>query len=108
MSQINNQRIAKNTILLYIRTFFVMIITLYTSRVILRVLGVEDYGVYQVIGGLVAMFSVISGALSTAISRFITYEIGNNNQDKLKKIFATSVVIQLIIAAGVFILAEVI
>lgn len=108
MSQINNQRIAKNTILLYIRTFFVMIITLYTSRVILRVLGVEDYGVYQVIGGLVAMFSVISGALSTAISRFITYEIGNNNQDKLKKIFATSVVIQLIIAAVVFILAEVI
>ena len=85
-----------------------MIITLYTSRVILRVLGVEDYGVYQVIGGLVAMFSVISGALSTAISRFITFEIGNNNQEKLKRIFATSVVIQLIIAAIVFILAEVV
>lgn len=106
-SQINNQRIAKNTILLFIRTFFVMIISLYTSRVILRVLGVEDYGVYQVVGGLVAMFSVISGALSTAISRFITYEIGNNNAEKLKRIFATSVIIQIVIAVIVLILAEV-
>lgn len=84
-----------------------MLITLYTSRVVLRVLGVDDYGIYQVIGGLVAMFSVISGALSTAISRFITFEIGNNDQEKLKRIFSTSVIIQIVIAGVVLILAEV-
>ena len=66
----NNKRIAKNTMLLYIRTFLVMLISLYTSRVVLQVLGVEDYGVYQVVGGMVAMFAVISQSLSSAISRF--------------------------------------
>ena len=69
----NNKRIAKNTLMLYVRTLFVMVISLYTSRVVLQVLGVEDYGVYQVVGGLVAMFSVISSSLSSAISRFITF-----------------------------------
>ena len=75
MSQIseNNKRIAKNTVLLYFRTLFIMAITLYTSRVILNALGVEDYGIYNVVGGVVAMFSLISGSLSNAISRFITF-----------------------------------
>ena len=72
-SQSNNRRIAKNTVLLYFRTLFIMMITLYTSRVILNQLGVEDYGIYNVVGGVVAMFSVISAALSSAISRFITF-----------------------------------
>ena len=69
----NNKRIAKNTLLLYIRTIFLMLITLYTSRVILEQLGVDDYGIYNVVGGVVAMFSVISSALSSSISRFITF-----------------------------------
>ena len=105
-NQINNQRIAKNTVLLYVRTLFVMIISLYTSRVILQALGVEDYGLYQVIGGMVAMFSVISAALSTAISRFITFEIGKGDINKLKRIFSTSIIIQVLISAIVFIMAE--
>jgi len=63
----NSKRIAKNTLLLYIRTFMIMAITLYTSRVVLNVLGVENYGIYNVVGGVVAMFSVISGSLSSAI-----------------------------------------
>ena len=105
-SQINNKRIAKNTILLYIRTMFVMVISLYTSRVILQVLGVEDYGVYQVVGGLVAMFSIISSSLSNAISRFITFEIGSGNTEKLKRIFATSILIQIGISILVVIVAE--
>lgn len=104
-SQINNKRIAKNTLLLYIRTLFVMAITLYTSRVILQVLGVDDYGIYQVIGGFVVMFSVISSSLSASISRFITFEIGRNNTEKLAKIFATSLLIQIIIAVVIFIVA---
>lgn len=78
MSQVtdNNKRIAKNTLLLYVRMLFMMIVSLYTSRVILNALGVEDFGIYNVVGGVVAMFSVISGSLSTAISRFITFELG--------------------------------
>lgn len=107
-SQINNQQIAKNTILLYGRTLFVMIVSLYTSRVILEVLGVENYGVYQVVGGMVSMFAVISNALSIAISRFITYEIGVGNKERLKRVFSTSIVIQIIISIIVLILAEII
>ena len=85
-----------------------MIITLYTSRVILKALGVEDYGVYQVIGGLVAMFSVISNALSSAISRFITYEIGRGDKEKLKRIFSSSVLIQIVISVIFIIIAEIV
>lgn len=105
-AQVNNKRIAKNTAMLYIRTMFVMVVTLFTSRVILRTLGVEDYGVYQVIGGLVAMFSVISNALSSAISRFITYEIGKGNKERLRKIFSSSVIIQILMSIIFLIIAE--
>ena len=68
----NNKRIAKNTLLLYVRMLFMMIVSLYTSRVVLNALGVEDYGLYNVIGGVVVMFNLLSGSLSAAISRFIT------------------------------------
>lgn len=105
---IDNKRIAKNTIVLYIRTLFVMLISLYTSRVILEVLGVEDYGIYQVVGGVVSMFSVISASLSSAISRFLTFEIGHGDKERLKKIFSTSIVIQFTIATIIIIVSEVI
>ena len=108
MTSENNKRIAKNTLFLYIRTLFVLLVSLYTSRVILRVLGISDYGIYQVIGGLVAMFGVLSTALSAAISRFITFEIGSGNKEKLCRVFSTSIIIQFIIAFIVLLLAEVI
>ena len=108
MPVINNKRIAKNTFLLYIRTLFVMAISLYTSRVILRSLGVEDYGVYQVVGGMVAMFAIISNALSSAISRFITYEIGNGDIEKLKLIFSSSKIIQIGLSILVLIAVEIV
>lgn len=107
-AQIDNKRIAKNTIVLYIRTLFVMLVSLYTSRVILEVLGVEDYGIYQVVGGVVAMFSVISSSLSNAISRFLTFEIGHGDKERLKKIFSTSITIQFVIAIIIFLLSEII
>ena len=69
-----NKRIAKNTLLLYFRMFFIMAVTLYTSRVVLKTLGVEDFGIYNVVGGVVAMFSVISGSLSAAISKLLQRE----------------------------------
>lgn len=103
----NNKRIAKNTLMLYVRTLFVMVISLYTSRVVLQVLGVEDYGVYQVVGGLVAMFSVISSSLSSAISRFITFEIGRGDMDRLKRIFSTSIIIQLCLCVIVALAVEI-
>ena len=105
-TSVNSKRIAKNTILLYGRTLFIMAITLYTSRVVLNTLGVTDYGIYNVIGGIVAMFSVISGSLSTSISRFITFEIGHGDYKRLKRIFSTSVNIQIGISLIVFLLAE--
>ena len=92
----NSKRIAKNTLLLYGRMLFMMLISLYTSRVVLNALGVEDYGIYNVVGGVVAMFTVISGSLSAAISRFLTFELGKNDMVQLKKVFSTSVIIQFI------------
>lgn len=94
-SSSNNRRIAKNTLLLYFRTLLIMAITFYTSRVILNALGVEDYGIYNVVGGVVAMFSLLSGSLSNAISRFITFELGREDIKRLGVIFSTSVNIQL-------------
>ena len=82
----NNKRIAKNTLLLYFRMLFMIVINLYTSRVVLNALGVEDFGIYNVVGGVVAMFSMLSGSLSAAITRFITYELGTGNQENLNKI----------------------
>ena len=102
----NNIRIAKNTLLLYVRMLFLMLISLYTSRVILNALGVEDYGIYNVVGGLVTMFSMLSGALSAAISRFLTFELGTGDKDKLKKVFSSSLTIQAGIAFIIILIAE--
>lgn len=86
--------------------FFIMCITLYTSRVVLNALGIEDYGLYTAVGGFVALFGVISGSLSTAISRFITFELGKGNYIKLKLIFSSSVLIQFLIALLIIVLVE--
>ncbi|WP_367279723.1 lipopolysaccharide biosynthesis protein [uncultured Bacteroides sp.] len=85
---------------------FLMAISLYTSRVILNALGVEDFGIYNVVGGFVVMFSMISNSLSSAISRFITYEIGKGNLESLKNIFSSSVTIQFLLSIIIFIIAE--
>lgn len=104
----NNKRIAKNTLLLYIRMLLTLCVSLYTSRIVLSALGVEDYGIYNVVGGVVSMFSIVSGSLSTSISRFITFELGTGNLEKLKKIFSTSVSIQIILCTIILLLAELI
>lgn len=103
---VNNTRIAKNTVLLYFRTLFVMFISLYTSRIILRILGVDDFGIYQVVGGIVAMFSIISGSISLSISRYITFEIGTGNKERLRQVFSTSVIIQILLAIIILIFSE--
>lgn len=103
-----NKRIAKNTFILYIRTIVTLLVSLYTSRVVLNALGVVDYGINNVVGGLVSMFSVISSSLCSSVSRYLTYELGTGNQKKLKTIFRTSINIQVIIALAVLIIGSVI
>ena len=102
----NNKRIAKNTMLLYIRMMFTMAVSLFTSRVILNTLGVEDYGINNVVGGIVTMFTGLSGSLSASISRFITFELGKNNMERLKAVFSTGVNIQLGMSLLIVVLAE--
>ena len=102
----NPRRIARNTLMLYVRMLFLLFVGLYTSRVVLLALGVDDFGVYNVVGGFVAMFSVLSGALSGAISRFLTFELGKGDSEKLGAVFSSSVTIQTAMALLVILLAE--
>ena len=83
----NTKRIAKNTLMLYVRMLFSMLVSLYTSRVVLQALGVEDYGINNVVGGLVTMFSLISNSLSASVSRFLTFELGRGDMERLKETF---------------------
>lgn len=102
----NSKRIAKNTMMLCCRMLLGMIISLYTSRVILNSLGVEDYGIYNVVGGFVAMFSLISTSLSSSVSRFLTFELGRGDMERLKRTFSTSLLIHVVLAIIIFVLME--
>ena len=102
----DNKTIAKNTIFLYIRMMVTMIISLYTSRVILQVLGVDDYGIYQAVGGIVGFLSFINSALSGGTSRFLTYELGTGNKEKLNNTFSTTLTAHVILALLVVALGE--
>lgn len=101
----NNKRIVKNTIFLYLRTIIIMLVSLYTTRVVIKALGDVNYGIYTAVGSFVAMFAMISNSLTSAISRFITYELGLNNKENISKVFSTSVMLQIIICIAILILA---
>lgn len=105
--QHNSKRIAKNTAIMYIRMFVMLLIGLYTSRVILQTLGVSDYGTYNVVGGVVAMFGILTSTLSGSISRFITFEVGTGNKERLKDIFSTITLVQLVMSIVIVVLIEV-
>lgn len=102
----NTKRIAKNTLMLYVRMLFGMVVSLYTSRMVLQALGVEDYGIYNVVGGVVAMFSMISSSLSSSVSRFLTFELGKGNLEGLKRVFSTSLSIHVVLALAFILLGE--
>lgn len=102
----DNKRIAKNTIFLYFRMALTMIVALYTSRIVLEVLGASDYGLYNVVGGIVTMLGFLNGSISSGTSRFITYELGLGNREKLRDVFNVALVCHIIIAILVFIIAE--
>lgn len=103
----NNKRIAKNTLLLYFRMFFMMIVSLYTSRIVLSTLGIEDFGIYNVVGGVVSMFSFLNGAMATSTQRYLTFELGKEgNVDQMQKVFNASIIIHALISISILILAE--
>lgn len=104
--QTSNKTIAKNTAFLYIRMLLVMAVTFYTSRVILDVLGAEDYGIYNVVGGIVTIMAFLNGALSASTSRFLTYELGKSNKEQLHKTFSASLTLHICVALLVLILGE--
>ena len=102
----NNKRIAKNTLLLYFRMFFIMAVTLFTSRVVLSALGVEDYGIYNVVGGIVAMMGVLNGAMSVSTQRYLTFELGRGDMVRLKQTFSLCLTIFFLLSIILFVLAE--
>lgn len=106
MSQDNNKRIAKNTIILYVRMLLLMATSLYTSRVVLSSLGVENFGIYNVIGGIVTCLGFLNGTLSTASSRYITVALGKGNVETMKNVFSNVVFVNLLLALIVLLLSE--
>lgn len=106
MPETDNKRIAKNTIYLYFRSFLMMAISIFSSRVILQALGVSDYGLYNAIGSIVAMFAILNGVLATGTSRFLTFELGKNDFPRLKKTFGAAFAMHVGMAAVLFILLE--
>ena len=101
----NSRRIARNTVLLYFRMFLLMAVGLFTARVVLQSLGKVDFGVYGAVAGVVSMFAIFTGSMSSAISRFITYELGKEDT-RLPLVFSTAVSIQLILAGIIILLSE--
>lgn len=104
----DNKRIAKNTLALYARTIIVMLVSLYVSRVLLDKLGVDDYGIYNVVGSIVVLFSFLNNALTSASQRFLTVALGEGDDEKMRRVFNTSVSIQIILVAASIILLEIV
>ncbi len=102
----NTKRLAKNTLMLYFRMLFNLVVALFTSRMILAALGETDYGVYNVVGGVVSMFSILTSSLSSAISRFQTYEMGKGESGRLQDVFTVSMWIQILFSGIAFLLIE--
>lgn len=106
MESPNKGRIAKNTIFLYFRMFLVMGVSLFTSRIVLEKLGVDNFGIYQTVGGVVGLMSFINSTLSTGTSRFITFELGRGNRERLARTFSTTLSVQFILVGIIVLLCE--
>ena len=102
----NNKRIAKNTMFLFFRMLFTMFISLFTTRIVLEELGVIDFGIYNVVGGIVLMMEFLKSSMSTSIQRFLSFELGNKNYVRVRETFSMSINIHLIIVIIIFVLAE--
>ena len=106
MQQTNNQKLAKNTVFLYIRMIVVMLITFFTTRILLSTLGIEDFGIYNVVCGFVTMFSYLNTSMANGVQRFYSFAIGKNDPKSISKIFTLAAIIQLIIAIIIIVIVE--
>ena len=102
----NSKRIAKNSLFLYVRMAVLMLISIFTSRVLLEKLGVDDFGIYNVVGGVAVLFAFFSSSLTNASQRFLTIELGRNDLKKANVVFNQHLIVYLLIAGGIFLLAE--
>lgn len=102
----NNNRIAKNALFLYCRMIIIMVVSLYTSRILLKILGVEDFGIYNLVGGITAMFQFLNGTLADATQRYITFEIGKGSQGNPNKIFSTCLLLHILLGVLLIIIVE--
>lgn len=107
MVESNAQRIAKNTGFLFIRTFLVLLVTLYTSRVVIRILGFEDFGLYNAVGSVVVFFSFLQTALNNATYRYLAYELGTGNSENLRRVYSMAINSHILLAICVFVLLEI-
>lgn len=104
--QSDNKRIAKNTLLLYLRMLVSLVVSLYTSRVVLNTLGVTDYGINNVVAGVIALLGFITGSLGGATSRFLTFDLGRDDQEQLKKTFGSIMAIYMLLAGFIVLFGE--
>ena len=102
----NNKRIAKNTVMLYIRMLLTMAVTLYSSRIILRTLGIEDFGIYNVVGGIVAMFGFLNTSMVSSTQRFMSFSLGGEDHSQVTRVFSNSLLLHILIAIIILVLAE--
>lgn len=102
----NNKTIARNTIFLYFRMFLIMLVSLFTSKIVLKALGIEDYGLYNVVGGIVTIFGFINASMTASTERFFAFELGKKNYEQLNKVFNVSLSVHLIMALLLLILCE--
>lgn len=105
-SHIDNKRIAKNTLYMYLRMFIILGVTLYTARIVIRTLGLDDYGIYNIVGGIVILFSFISISLKNAFQRFLSFELGKNDTKGVYRVINSSIIIIIIISSVILILSE--
>ena len=104
---VDNKKIAKNTVALYVRTIITMVISFFTARVTLQVLGVDDYGLNNLVGSVVVLFSFLNASMGTAVQRYFNIEIGKGNYEKLGKVYGVGLFLHIIVAAITFIFAEI-
>jgi len=102
----NTARIAKNTLMLYFRQILILLVSLYTVRVVLEILGVEDYGIYNIVGGVVVLFTFLNNAMTSATQRFLNFALGQNDTKQARNVYSASLVIHALIAVLVVVLAQ--
>ena len=106
VEQSNTKRIAKNTLMLYFRQILIMLVSLYTVRVVLNILGAEDYGIYNVVAGVVVLFSFVNNAMANGTQRYLNFYLGKGDVDKTKQVYSSSILIHFFIAIIFVIVAE--